>query len=102
MLRPKDIWCPPLISCWLGGTTWINAKTLLERYLHLSWSQWEIDDPTPRVSLALRTGHVDWLLAKASDRVFLPEPFPGWMSDPWQQFFQLLREIIQDPAYQMK
>lgn len=98
----QNVLCPPNVKGWLGGTTWINAKSLLARYLHLSWSQWEIDDPTPRVSLALRAGHVDWLLAKASDRTFPASGFPGWMTDPWQQFFQLLREIIQDPAYEMK
>jgi uncharacterized protein (DUF1800 family) len=94
--------CPPNVKGWLGGTTWINAKTLLARYLHLSWSQWEIHGLVPHTALALRDGHVDWLLAKAGDRVFPPAAFPNWMTDPWQQFDQLLRELVLDPAYQMK
>lgn len=91
--------CPPNVKGWLGGTTWINAKTLLERYKHLSWSQWEIGST---VSLALRNGHVDLLLAKPSERVFTAQSIPGWMSNPQDQLSFLLRDLIQDPAYQMK
>lgn len=100
----QNVLCPPNVKGWLGGTTWINAKSLLARYLHLSWSQWEIDDPVPRLSMALKSGHEDLFLAKKSDRVFPadnPANYP-WELGTFNEFFRLLRDLIQDPAYQMK
>jgi uncharacterized protein (DUF1800 family) len=95
----QDPLSPPNVRGWLGGTAWINAKTLLERTGHMNGYQWEVGDAIP---LAIREGYEDFMLARKSDRRFAPPAIPSWMTDPRQQLQLLLRALIQDPAYQMK
>jgi uncharacterized protein (DUF1800 family) len=83
--------CPPNVKGWLGGTAWVNAKTLVERFGHMTNYGWDSDELVPP---AIQDGYEAFMLAVP--RIF-PAPAPGW-----DGFRTQFRELIKDPAYQMK
>jgi len=93
----QDPLSPPIVKGWLGGTTWINAKSLVSRFEHLGWYGWDLrnlgDAKLPRFLL---DGATDFMLAVP--RIFA-EPMIQQGEPPLARRLQI---IIRDPAYHMK
>jgi uncharacterized protein (DUF1800 family) len=97
----QDPLSPPIVKGWLGGKTWINAKTLLERYLHMGWWGWDMYSLTDK---ALPQALSDTSLTEFLHNIppILPEstPVPPWWENNILAF--RIRELIKDPAYNIK
>ena len=95
--QDQDPLAPPIVKGWLGGTTWINAKSLLERFENLTNYGWELTDAN--LPLNLQDSYVEVLLN--TTRVFPGPtlPLPSWEKNP---FSTLLRSLVKDPAYNIK
>jgi uncharacterized protein (DUF1800 family) len=91
----QDPLAPPNVKGWLGGSNWINAKTLLDRFLHMTKYGWEVQDV--ELPANLEQGHE--LLLLATTRIFPAAVPPSWDTNP---FSTKLRTLIKDPAYQIK
>jgi uncharacterized protein (DUF1800 family) len=92
----QDPLAPPNVKGWLGGITWINAKTLLERFGHMTNYGWELSDSL--LPLSVKDGYTDVLLN--IPRVLTPEPVPSW--ETTNPFSWMLRDLVKDPAYNIK
>lgn len=95
--QDQDPLAPPIVKGWLGGTTWINAKSLVSRYEHFGWFGWylrELGDA--KLPQFLLQGAAEFMLAVP--RIF-PEPVIQTWEPPLARRLQLL---VRDPAYHMK
>jgi uncharacterized protein (DUF1800 family) len=95
--QDQDPLAPPIVKGWLGGTTWINAKSLVSRYEHFGWFGWylrELGDAN--LPQYLMTGYTTFMLAVP--RVFAEPTIYTW--EP--PLARRLQVVIQDPAYHMK
>lgn len=95
----QDPLCPPNVKGWLGGTTWINTKSLVSRHETFGGYGWFLynlgDEELPQFLL---TGYEQFMLAVPR---YFAEPVPP--SQPWEPpVARRLQVIIRDPAYHMK
>ncbi|MBA2481198.1 MAG: DUF1800 domain-containing protein [Planctomycetes bacterium] len=90
---------PPNVKGWVGGTTWIDAKTLLERRKHLSWMGWDLhNDGRQRVPQRLDAVLTDMLFAAPPyDAAALAVPPTHW--DPRGEY---IRRLLMDPALHVR
>lgn len=95
--QDQDPLAPPIVKGWLGGTTWINAKSLVSRFEHFGWFGWHLyemgDAALPQF---LRNGYEDFMLAVP--RVIDEPTIENW-APPLARRLQFL---VRDPAYHMK
>jgi uncharacterized protein (DUF1800 family) len=92
----QDPLAAPNVKGWLGGTTWINAKTLLERFGHMTNYGWELKDSL--LPISLMDGYAEILLN--TPRVTDVLAVPGW--ETTNPFSWMVRDLIKDPAYNIK
>ena len=93
----QDPLAPPNVKGWLGGTSWINAKTLLERFGHDTNYGWDLNSLTDaNLPTTLMDGYESFFLAVP--RIFAAPTLHSWE----QPFATLMRALLRDPAYQMK
>ncbi len=93
----QDPLSPPNVKGWLGGTTWINAKSLVSRFEHLGWYGWDLRNlGEAKLPQFLMNGYTTFMLAVP--RVFAEPTIQSW--EP--PLARRLQVVIQDPAYHMK
>lgn len=92
----QDPLAPPNVKGWLGGMTWINAKTLLERFGHMTNYGWELKDSL--LPISLKEGYEDVLLNTPRVTDVIPVPF--W--ETTNPLSWMIRDLIKDPAYNVK
>ena len=85
---------PPNVRGWVGGMAWINAKSLLERRIHLEWMGYGVYN---RVN-PLLDGVLDQLALAAPpyDTAALAATPPSW--DPRRR----IRTLLVDPAIHLR
>jgi uncharacterized protein (DUF1800 family) len=93
----QDPLAPPIVKGWLGGTTWINAKSLISRFEHFGWFGWDLRNlGDAKLPQFLMDGYAQFMLA-------VPRVFPEPTIQPWEPpLARRLQVIIRDPAYHMK
>ncbi|MBA3710742.1 MAG: DUF1800 family protein, partial [Planctomycetes bacterium] len=90
---------PPNVKGWVGGFSWIDAKTLLERRKHLGWMGWDLyNDGSQRVPQRLDAVLEQLLFAApAYDAAALVVPPTHW--DPRGEY---IRRLLLDPAVHVR
>ncbi|MCC6140820.1 MAG: DUF1800 domain-containing protein [Nitrospira sp.] len=102
----QDLFDPPNVKGWLGGTRWITSATLLNRWQLLQRSLRGADmGGPPHAHAAMSEMHgATWIMeeeAETVQAVLVPVP-PVNPIPPGIDRWQLVRQLVMDPAFQLK
>lgn len=97
----QQLLSPPNVRGWIGGLTWIDAKTLLERRKHMQWLGWEFynsgNQKIPaRLDAVLET---TWFATPVFDPAKVASDVA---SQGWDPRGARIRSLLVDPAIHCK
>jgi len=91
---------PPNVRGWVGGLTWISAKSLIQRRTHMGWTGWEFANsnkqriPT-RIQAALQTM---WFVVPPVQTAYIAAS----STVTWDPASERIRRLLFDPALNLK
>lgn len=97
----QQLLSPPNVRGWIGGRTWVDAKTLLERRKHMQWLGWEFHNSNQQ-KVPARFDEVLETLWFATP-IFDPAKVTSEMAaQPWDPRGARIRTLLLDPALHCK
>ena len=92
---------PPNVRGWIGGLTWIDAKTLLERRSHMQWLGWEFHNSNNQ-KIPERLDDVLESLWFATGIYDIATVNADVTAQPWDPRGARIRALLLDPALHCK
>jgi hypothetical protein len=91
---------PPNVRGWIGGLTWMNAKTLLTRLKHLGWLGWEFyNSNNQKVPLRLQPIlETLWFATPVFNTAYVDDA----VSVTWDPKGERIRRLLKDPSLHCK
>lgn len=91
---------PPNVRGWVGGLTWISAKSLIERRTHMGWTGWEFHNSgNQRVPARLHAALTAlWFVVPPVQTAYIAAS----STVTWDPAGERIRRLLVDPALNLK